>query len=721
MNDADLGDNVQEHSQVVDQDNNHPDASNDQTHLYPTRWWFASAAFPMVAGTLGPVASAFSICALVEKWRQIIPPGSDITKAEFIQDPAWLLAVNAVQLAIAVIANVFLLLNMTKRVRFSIAQPITIVGWYISAICLVVLAATAGGPLIPEGDIQWVWGQAFYYGVYAAVLYFTVASLMVVTVWGASAGHYDKDFELTTSQRTLMLQTLAFLVYLLLGALVFSTIENWKYLDGVYWADVTLFTVGYGDYAAATTLGRVILMPYALVGVTSLGLVIGSIRSLALERAKRRLDARMLEKKRRKLIRHITRKGNGHILEPVDGGVVDVPPGEKDQKRPLTEFERRQKEFQLMRKIQDQASRRRRWTAMAISTTSWLVLWLVGAWIFQAFESPYQGWGYFDAFYFAYTALTTIGYGDITPLSNGAKSFFVFWSLLALPTMTVFISNAGDTIVKVIRDGTLRLGNLTILPSDVGIRKEAKQLLARLSCGVLFADEDIEESPPGFLGAAQPTGDDEEDTGTSNTSMGESENENKQPTSGSDIADKAQNKVDPKQHAKSVSQNQASARNEDIPLETAKIRAKYHLRLIDEIVRVTRDLHQSPPRKYTFSEWAWFLRLIGEDEGSAETHRRARERPRSKERHIRPEQSGPNRDGRESRAEAVEGDEVSKWSWIGYRSPLMGTREEAEWILDRLEQKLRDELHSVVTEQAGNSGLDEGRSEEESNKPKPMQ
>ncbi|RYO89413.1 hypothetical protein DL764_008581 [Monosporascus ibericus] len=721
MDDGDLGDNVEGRSQAVDQDNNHRDTSNGQTHLDPTRWWFASAAFPMVAGTLGPVASAFSICALVEKWRQMIPPGSDITKAEFIQDPVWLLAVNGVQLIIAVIANVFLLLNMTKRVRFSIAQPITIVGWYISAICLVALAATAGGPLIPEDDIQWVWGQAFYYGVYAAILYFTVASLMVVTVWGANAGHYEKDFELTTSQRTLMLQTLAFLVYLLLGALIFSSIENWKYLDGVYWADVTLFTVGYGDYAAATTLGRVILMPYALVGVTSLGLVIGSIRNLALERGKRRLDARMLEKKRRKLVRHIARKGNEHMLEPVDGEIVDVPPGEKNQKRPPTEFERRQKEFQLMRKIQDQVSTRRRWTAMAISTTSWLVLWLVGAWIFQAFESPYQGWGYFDAFYFAYTGLTTIGYGDVTPVSNGAKSFFVFWSLLALPTMTVFLSNAGDTIVKVIRDGTLRLGDMTILPSDVGIRKEAKQLLARLSCGVLFADEDIEESPPGFFSAARPTGYDEGDTGTSHTPMGESNNENKPPTSGSDVTDNIQSKVDPKQHAKFASQNHASARKEDIPLKPAKTRARYHLILIDEIVRVTKHLQQSPPRKYTFREWAWFLRLIGEDEGSVETHRRARERPQSRERHIRPEQSGPNRDGRESRGDSAEGDEASKWSWIGHRSPLMDTREEAEWILGRLEQKLREELQSVVTEQAGKSGLDEARSEEESNERKPMQ
>lgn len=37
---------------------------------------------------------------------------------------------NAVQLIFALVANAFLLLNMARRVRFSIAQPVTIAGWY---------------------------------------------------------------------------------------------------------------------------------------------------------------------------------------------------------------------------------------------------------------------------------------------------------------------------------------------------------------------------------------------------------------------------------------------------------------------------------------------------------------------------------------------------------------------------------------------------------------
>ncbi len=113
---------------------------------------------------------------------------------------------------------------------------------------LAALTGTGGGPLLlqPEGD--YIWSQAFYYAIYSATLYFIVASLLVVTYFGAQAGHYDKDFQLTTAQRTLMLQSIMFLIYLLVGALVFSTVEGWNYLDAVYWADVTLFTVGFGDF-----------------------------------------------------------------------------------------------------------------------------------------------------------------------------------------------------------------------------------------------------------------------------------------------------------------------------------------------------------------------------------------------------------------------------------------------------------------------------------------
>lgn len=98
---ADSGDNVENNAEAMDshheqhspkKEGEEPEPKgihNDEAHLDPSRYWFASSAFPMIAATLGPVASAFSVCALVRPWRQIFPLGSDLDKAQFIDDPIW--------------------------------------------------------------------------------------------------------------------------------------------------------------------------------------------------------------------------------------------------------------------------------------------------------------------------------------------------------------------------------------------------------------------------------------------------------------------------------------------------------------------------------------------------------------------------------------------------------------------------------------------------------
>jgi len=75
-----------------------------------------------------------------------------------------------------------------------------------------------------------------------------------------------------------------------------------------------------------------------------------------------------------------------------------------------------------------------------------------------------------------------------------------------------------------------------------------------------------------------------------------------------------------------------------------------------------KHLNSSPPRKYSFDGWVWYLKLIGEDESSAATHRKALRKPKP--------------DG-EGLGAAVMDDKSVEWSWVGIRSPLMGY-EEAE-------------------------------------------
>ena len=53
-----------------------------------------------------------------------------------------------------------------------------------------------------------------------------------------------------------MLLTTFCVAYILFGAIIFSHAEGWGYLDAVFWADVTLLTIRFGDLKPETHLGR---------------------------------------------------------------------------------------------------------------------------------------------------------------------------------------------------------------------------------------------------------------------------------------------------------------------------------------------------------------------------------------------------------------------------------------------------------------------------------
>ncbi|MCJ1468608.1 Potassium channel [Pseudocyphellaria aurata] len=539
---------------------------------------------------------------------------------------------------------------MARRLSFPVAQPITIIGWYIASILLIALVSTASAGLkLGPGESRAL-TQAFYYAIIAASLYFIIATLMVFNVYGAFKGHYPKEFKLTMSQRTLMLQTISFMVYMLGGAAVYARVETWKFLDAVYWANFTLLTVGIGDFTPLTHLGRALLFPYAIGGIVILGLVVGSIRSLVLERGKKKLGSRMIEKKRERLLKRINTTEEAIKLTPVSNEQQAKEVG-------MSERERRKEEFHLMRMIQDQASVRQKWTALLISGGAWFFLWFIGALVFFRSEKN-QGWTYFQSLYFAYTSLLTIGYGDLSPTSNSGKPFFVFWSLLAVPTLTILISNMGDTVVKGIRDLTIYLGEFTVLPGEASTKDRFRHSAYKLTSGKFFTKGPLMEEPPGLLGEKN-----DEDREKGNK------------PSHAAATDKLAGALEQDELAEA---NAARTRG-DIIDENIHM---YHFLLIKELRSVLKHLDESPPRKYTYEEWAWFLRLMGEDESSHTSHRKA---PIKVKKHL-----GDQPDLQQGQTD--DRDQLQQWSWVGNRSPLMGDTEEAEWVLERLSATLEKEL-----------------------------
>lgn len=150
--------------------------------------------------------------------------------------------------------------------------------------------------------------------------------LLMANMLGYFLGHYPKQFNLTDSQRTLILQTMLFFIWLAGGAALFQKVENsnsviesvygrtgWSFSDSVrtmslrqrlglylqlYFCSVTLLTVGFGDLYPADNIGRGLVFPYTVGGTIMLGLVISSLSTFAGEMSQNNVVRKHAERTR---------------------------------------------------------------------------------------------------------------------------------------------------------------------------------------------------------------------------------------------------------------------------------------------------------------------------------------------------------------------------------------------------------------------------------------
>ena len=134
-------------------------------------------------------------------------------------------------------------------------------------------------PIAPDQT----YSQGFWHAIIAAVLYLLSSMLLMVNMLGYFLGHYPQHFELSEEQRNLILQTMMFFFWLAGGGAVFAKVCGWAYVDALYFCDVTILTVGFGDFAAPNDTGRGLVFPFSVGGIIILGLMVSSIRRFAQE------------------------------------------------------------------------------------------------------------------------------------------------------------------------------------------------------------------------------------------------------------------------------------------------------------------------------------------------------------------------------------------------------------------------------------------------------
>jgi potassium channel subfamily K len=240
--------------------------------------------------------------------------------------------------------------------------------------------------------------------------------------------------------------------------------------------------------------------------------------------------------------------------------------------------------------------------------------------------------------YNSYISLLTIGYGDLSPKTNPGRCFFVIWSLISVPTMTILVSDLGDTVVAKFKQWSDVVADFTVLPKQ-GIwqrwkdnspwlqqRIERHKAKRRVKLGFDTAD----------LNANRETNAEEE----------------------LEIA---------ADEIQVLAPNISSLAEEaETDLTRAPTQASLSRRIAMGIKKVSFDLRLEKPKRYSYEEWVEFTRLI---------------------RYTTPKRLN-NLLGT-TLTNATENEEgLVNWDWLGEHSPMVAGITESEWLLERLVESL---------------------------------
>lgn len=334
----------------------------------------------------------------------------------------------------------------------------------------------------PPAHPHQLYTTAFYFAIIAACLYFFNTLILTINLLGYLLGHYPQHFALTNSQRTLILQTTAFGIWLLVGAAIFQKLIGISFSDALYFSEITVLTLGFGDILAKTPVARGIIFPYAVFGIVMLGLIIGSMNQFFGEIENDNVVRKRVNRKRQALVEaspplknaKTCGQSNANVRSEISetGSQSNQRKGSSTKKSTIARshsvFGQRRNQvtseeedrFHAMRAIQNEVASFRRWFTLVQCLISFAIVWTIGALVFCTLQPELA---YFEALYFNFVCLLSIGYGDITPNTNSARAFFVLWALIAVPTMTTLISVMSDTVISAFQRATNMLAGWSSL------------------------------------------------------------------------------------------------------------------------------------------------------------------------------------------------------------------------------------------------------------------
>lgn len=387
-----------------------------------------SSELPVLSACIGPLANMISIAALVNKWRQD-------KDSNYVNDTPVIVILNAISLTMGCIANLSLVLNFSQRLNYKALQLISIICFFVGSMLLLTAILLAKSRYFTtDQDYGYTESEGFWFAVLTLILYFGCSTTCFLNFLGFLLKKYPPEYNLRLSERGLIIYTFILAIWFSWGAAMFSKLLHISYGNAMYYCTVSLLTIGLGDITPDTDSTKAMSLVYSLSGVIILGLIIAMIRGMIIKSSNPVFFWNIVEIERKKAYDKVISK-----------------------KMKLTP----EQSFEMIRAIRKKARLHQSHINLITTILIFVAFWLIGAMIFHFTE----GWRYFDAVYFCFLCLITIGYGDYAPKSTAGRPVFIVWSLGAVPLMTALISSVGDSLYTIATTGiSLKITNTIFTP-----------------------------------------------------------------------------------------------------------------------------------------------------------------------------------------------------------------------------------------------------------------
>ncbi|KAG7900367.1 hypothetical protein KL935_003110 [Ogataea polymorpha] len=371
-------------------------------------WFVLSSYFPLICGCLGPLSNLLSVAAVICNWKEDKATGKPAGA-----DESWCYTVNTISMVCGVAANICLLLNYRRKMNYHHAQIVSIAGWFVASIMLMLLVAIYHVEFLRhEHYVRYSYSYGFWFAVFTVLLHFANFVLLSLNILGVLLKKYPPVFNIDGVQNTLILQTMFFVTWMMWGAGMFTALLHVSYGEALYFSITTILTIGLGDFVPQTSGAQTLTLLWCIVGLVAFGLIISTIRELVMFSS-----ASTFYWHRLQMFRGLELK--------------NAPPNLSNQES-----------FNRMKNASRKAMRYERVFSTLTILTSWTAFWLLGSLMFTV----YEGWAYHLSCYFAFLCFVTIGYGVPAPTTSGGRSFFCVWAIAAIPVMTILVMNIGDFI-----------------------------------------------------------------------------------------------------------------------------------------------------------------------------------------------------------------------------------------------------------------------------------